>query len=177
VSRSERTANLYTMANGELAASARTLWAVTKVELEGWPALAHDRLRLERRLTERAEGGRGFFAGAVHDAKDMSDGDGRSGHPRFQAGNLERNLALLAQFEEMAREKGATPAQLALAWLMAQGEDIIPIPSNKTRTHLDENIKSVEIKLGKEDLARLDRLFRPDAVAGPRSRDMHRVNI
>ena len=86
--------------------------------------------------------GRGFFAGVVHDAKDMSDGDGRINHPRFQPGNLERNLQLLSQFEAMAKEKGVTPAQLTLAWLMAQGSDIIPIPSNKTRNHLEENIKA-----------------------------------
>jgi len=121
--------------------------------------------------------GRGFFAGAVHDTKEMSEGDGRSNHPRFQAENLQRNLKLLAQFEAIAKEKSATPAQLALAWLMAQGKDIIPIPSNKTRKHLEENIKSTEIHLTKEDLVRLDSIFRPEAVAGPRSRDMHRVNV
>jgi aryl-alcohol dehydrogenase-like predicted oxidoreductase len=121
--------------------------------------------------------GRGFFAGAVHGQSEMSDGDGRSNHPRFQPGNFERNLELLSQFEAMAKEKSVTPAQLTLAWLMAQGSDIIPIPSNKTRKHLEENIKAAEIKLSKEDLARLDAILRPDAVAGPRSRDMHRVNI
>jgi aryl-alcohol dehydrogenase-like predicted oxidoreductase len=121
--------------------------------------------------------GRGFFAGAVHAAEDMSEGDGRSGHPRFQPGNLEKNLELLRRFEELAKEKGATPAQLALAWLMAQGDDIIPIPSNKTRKHLAENIRATEIKLSPEDLARLDAIFPPGAAAGPRSRDMHRVNI
>jgi aryl-alcohol dehydrogenase-like predicted oxidoreductase len=121
--------------------------------------------------------GRGFFAGVVHDAKDISDGDGRNGHPRFQPGNLEKNLKLLGQFEALAKEKGATPAQLALAWLMAQGRDIIPIPSNKTRKHLDENLRAVEIKLSQEDLARLDAIFPAGAAAGPRSRDMHRVNI
>ena len=121
--------------------------------------------------------GRGFFAGAVHGTNDMSEGDGRSNHPRFQPGNLERNLELLAKFEAIAKEKGITPAQLSLAWLMAQGEDIIPIPSNKTCAHLEENIKAAEIKLSTEDLARLDAILRPEAVAGPRSRDMHRVNI
>ena len=121
--------------------------------------------------------GRGFFAGVVHGQNDMSDGDGRNNHPRFQPGNLERNLKILSQFEEMAKEKGVTPAQLTLAWLMGQGNDIIPIPSNKTRKHLEENIKAAEIKLSKEDLARLDAILRPEAVAGPRSRDMHRVNI
>jgi aryl-alcohol dehydrogenase-like predicted oxidoreductase len=121
--------------------------------------------------------GRGFFAGAVHGQGDMSDGDGRNNHPRFQPGNLERNLKMLSQFEEVAKEKGVTPAQLTLAWLMAQGSDIIPIPSNKTRNHLEENIKATEIKLTQEDIARLDAILSPDAVAGPRSKDMHRVNI
>jgi aryl-alcohol dehydrogenase-like predicted oxidoreductase len=121
--------------------------------------------------------GRGFFGGLVHDAKDMSDGDGRINHPRFQAGNLEKNLALLAKFEAMAREKNASTAQLALAWLMAQGRDVIPIPSNKTRAHLEENIKATEIKLSPEDLARLDVLFPPGVAAGPRTKDMHRVNV
>lgn len=121
--------------------------------------------------------GRGFFAGVVHDLKDMSDGDGRSNHPRFQPGNFEKNVYLLARFEELAKEKNATAAQLALAWLMAQGNDIIPIPSNKSRRHLDENIKAVEIELSKENLARLDEIFKPGAVAGPRSKDMHRVNV
>ena len=113
----------------------------------------------------------------MHDLKDMTDGDGRSGHPRFQAGNIEHNLKLLAQFETFANEKDATSAQLALAWLMAQGNGIIPIPSNKTRKHLEENIKATEIQLTKEDLARLDNIFPPGAAAGPRSRDMHRVNV
>ena len=121
--------------------------------------------------------GRGFFGGLVHDAKDLSEGDRRINHPRFQAGNLAQNLKLLARFEAMAREKNATSAQLALAWLMAQGSDVIPIPSNKTRAHLEENIKVTEIKLSKEDLARLDAIFPPGAAAGPRTRDMHRVNI
>jgi aryl-alcohol dehydrogenase-like predicted oxidoreductase len=121
--------------------------------------------------------GRGFFGGLVHDSKDMSDGDGRINHPRFQAGNLEKNLKLLAKFEEMAKENGATPAQLTLAWLMAQGNDIIPIPSNKTRTHLEENIKATEIKLSKEQLARLDGIFPAGAAAGPRTKDLHRVNV
>jgi aryl-alcohol dehydrogenase-like predicted oxidoreductase len=121
--------------------------------------------------------GRGFFGGAVHDAKDMSDGDGRINHPRFQGDNLAKNLALLARFEEMARDQHCTPAQLALAWLMAQGSGVIPIPSNKTRAHLEENIKATEIKLSSEDLARLDGIFPPGAAAGPRTKDMHRVNI
>jgi len=121
--------------------------------------------------------GRGFFAGAVHGQSDMSEGDGRNNHPRFQPGHLEKNLQLLQQFEGFAKVKGITPAQLALAWLMAQGKDIIPIPSNKSRQHLEENIKATEIQLTKDDLARLDAILRPEAVSGPRTRDMHRVNV
>ncbi len=121
--------------------------------------------------------GRGFFAGQVHDVKDMTDGDGRISHPRFQAENLERNLQLLRQFESFAKEKGATPAQLALAWLMAQGPEVIPIPSNKSRGHLEENIKAVDIKLNQDELNRLNTLFAPGAAAGPRTRDLNRVNV
>lgn len=121
--------------------------------------------------------GRGFFAGAVHNLKDLTDGDGRKNHPRFQEGNLDRNLKLLEAFETIAKEKSATPAQLALAWLMAQGNDIIPIPSNKSRRHLEENLKAIDLKLTQEDLARLNALFPPDAAAGPRTRDMERVNV
>ena len=121
--------------------------------------------------------GRGFFAGAVHNPKDMSDGDGRINHPRFQAENLDRNLELLSRFEAIAKEKNVTPAQLALAWLMAQGPDIIPIPSNKSRRHLEENIKAADIKLSQDELNRLNTLFTPGAAAGPRTRDLHRVNV
>jgi aryl-alcohol dehydrogenase-like predicted oxidoreductase len=121
--------------------------------------------------------GRGFFAGAVRDAAQFSDEDNRRNHPRFQPENLERNLQMLAQFDELAKEKGATPAQLALAWLMAQGNDIIPIPSSKSRRHLEENLKAMEIKVSEEDLSRLSAIFPPGAAAGPRTKDMHRVNV
>ncbi len=121
--------------------------------------------------------GRGFFAGAVHDVKDIAEGDNRRRHSRFQPGNIEHNLKLLARFEEFAREKSATPAQLALAWLLAQGGDIIPIPSSKSRRHLEENLKAIDIKLTKEDLVRLDTMLPPGVAAGARARDMDRVNI
>ncbi len=121
--------------------------------------------------------GRGFFAGAVHNVNDIPSDDNRRNHPRFQPENIQHNLKLLAEFEAMAKEKSATPAQLTLAWLMAQGNDIIPIPSNKSRNHLEENIKAIDIKLTKDDLARLDAIFPQGAAAGPRTRDMHRVNV
>jgi aryl-alcohol dehydrogenase-like predicted oxidoreductase len=121
--------------------------------------------------------GRGFFAGAVHNINDIPNDDNRRNHPRFQPENIKHNLKLLAEFEAMAKEKSATPAQLTLAWLMAQGNDIIPIPSNKSRHHLEENIKAVDFKLTKEDLARLDGIFPHGAAAGPRTKDMDRVNV
>ena len=121
--------------------------------------------------------GRGFFAGAVRDSKDLAEGDNRRSHPRFQPGNMEENLKLLASFEELAKEKSATPAQLALAWLMAQGTDIIPIPSSKSRRHLEENLKAIDIKLNTDDLSRLNTIFPPGAAAGPRTKDMDRVNV
>ena len=121
--------------------------------------------------------GRGFFAGAVHNLHDIGEGDNRRGHPRFAPDNLDHNLKLLIGFEELAREKSVTPALLALAWLMAQGEDIVPIPSSKTRLHLEENFKAMNIKLTREDLSQLDAVMPPGAAAGARTRDMNRVNI
>jgi aryl-alcohol dehydrogenase-like predicted oxidoreductase len=86
-------------------------------------------------------------------------------------------LKLLEAFEAIAKENSATPAQLALAWLMAQGNDVIPIPSNKSRRHLEENVKAMDIQLNQDDLSRINTLFAPGAAAGPRSRDMDRVNV
>jgi aryl-alcohol dehydrogenase-like predicted oxidoreductase len=121
--------------------------------------------------------GRGFFAGAVHNGQTLPDSDSRSSHPRFQPGNLEHNLQLLAQFEALAHEKSVTPAQLALAWLLAQGDDIIPIPSSKTRRHLEENLQALDITLTQDDLARLEAIMPPGAAAGARAREMDRVNL
>ncbi len=121
--------------------------------------------------------GRGFFAGAVHNVTDLAEGDNRSNQPRFQPGNMDHNLKLLSQFEEMAREKSVTGAQLALAWLLAQGDDIIPIPSNKSRGHLEVKLKAIDLKLAPEDLVRLDSMFAPGVAAGPRTRDLQRVNV
>lgn len=121
--------------------------------------------------------GRGFLAGLFHAREEIPEGDGRRDHPRLQAGNIEHNLRLLANLEALAKEKSATPAQIALAWLMAQGNDIIPIPGSKSRRHLEDNLKALEIKLTQDDLARLDAMMPPGAAAGPRARDMDRVNI
>jgi len=119
--------------------------------------------------------GQGFLAGRIHTAADIPDE--RRNRPRYAPGNLEHNLALLSQFEDLAREKQATPAQLALAWLLAQGNDIIPIPSSKTRVHLEDNLGALEIELTKDDLQRLDAILPPGAAAGPRTSEMNRVNV
>jgi len=118
--------------------------------------------------------GRGFLAGAL---AGLPDDDGRRQHPRLQPGNLEHNLKLLAQIEEMAQEKKITSAQLALAWVLAQGEDMFPIPGIRTIKHLEENLRSVEIDLTRAELNWLDTIMPIGAAAGPRTREMDRVNI
>ena len=112
--------------------------------------------------------GRGFLTGAFKSASDLLPGDYRSHTPRFQDGNLDRNLALVAQIEAMAREKGCTAAQLAIAWVLAQGEDIVPIPGTKRPDRLEENLGALEVPLSVGDLARLAEVFAPGAAAGDR---------
>jgi len=112
--------------------------------------------------------GRGLLSARIKQAGDMPEDDRRRQHPRFQDGNLEHNLGLVRQIEEIAREKGATPAQLALAWLLAQGEDILPIPGTKRRSYLEENVEALSITLTKDDLARINEAMPPGAAAGSR---------
>jgi aryl-alcohol dehydrogenase-like predicted oxidoreductase len=117
----------------------------------------------------------GFLAGRFHGSDDIPEE--RRNWPRYQPHNLDHNLKLLAAIEEMAKEKRATPAQLALAWLLAQGEEVVPIPSSKTIKHLEENLGALELELTRDDLARLDALMPIGAAAGPRTTEMHRVNV
>jgi len=112
--------------------------------------------------------GRGFFSGRIRSVADLPEGDYRRNSPRFQPGNLERNLALLARVEEMARGKGCTPAQLALAWLLAKGLDIIPIPGTKSRARLEENVGALSVRLTPGEIAALDAACPPGAAAGDR---------
>src|SRR3569623_1876179 len=107
--------------------------------------------------------GRGFLTGQFRSASDFPDDDFRRFHPRFTGENFEKNIALVHEIEAMAKEKGVTAAQLALAWVLAQGEDIVPIPGTKRRTYLDQNIDALEIKLSREELARLDEILPPGA--------------
>jgi aryl-alcohol dehydrogenase-like predicted oxidoreductase len=123
--------------------------------------------------------GRGFLAGQFRALAELDEDDARLNSPRFQPDNFQQNLQLLAQLEDIAKEKSATLAQLALAWVMAQGNDIIPIPGAKSRNHLEENVKAIHIQLTPDDLARLGKIMPPGAAAGMRltEEQLSRVNI
>jgi aryl-alcohol dehydrogenase-like predicted oxidoreductase len=112
--------------------------------------------------------GRGFLTGQFRRFEDIPADDYRRNTPRFQGENFQKNLDLVERVEEIAREKRCTPSQLALAWVMAQGNDIVPIPGTKRRKYLEENVAAMDLKLTKEDLARIHAVFPPDAAAGNR---------
>ena len=112
--------------------------------------------------------GRGFLTGAVTSKEGIAPGDWRANNPRFSEESIARNQALLRPLEEVAEAHGATPAQVALAWVLSRGEHVIPIPGMKRRAHLDENVAAADIVLTPEDLARLDAAFPPGAAAGDR---------
>ncbi|RJP23173.1 MAG: aldo/keto reductase [Deltaproteobacteria bacterium] len=112
--------------------------------------------------------GRGFFAGRVKSRADLFEKDFRLGSPRFQEGNLEKNLELLRAFEGVAREKGVTPAQLALAWVLSRGNDIVPIPGTKRRERLEENVGALAIRLSPSEEERIEAAVPPEAVSGMR---------
>ena len=122
--------------------------------------------------------GRGFLTGQYKSPDDFGDDDFRRNHPRFQGANFEKNIQLVREVEAMALEKGCTTAQLALAWVLAQGEDIVPIPGTKRVRYLDENIGALDVSLSRADLERLDAILPPGAAAGERyhARGMETVN-
>ena len=112
--------------------------------------------------------GRGFLTGQFRRFEDLASDDYRRNTPRFQAENFQKNLGLVHKVEEIAKEKRCQPSQLALAWVMAQGKDIVPIPGTKRRKYLEENVAASEVKLTKEDLRRIDEVFPRDAASGQR---------
>ena len=112
--------------------------------------------------------GRGFLTGAVTGREGIAPGDWRANNPRFTDESIARNRALLRPLKEVAEAHGAKAAQVALAWVLSRGEQVIPIPGMKRRSHLDENVASVDITLTHEELARLDAAFTPGAAAGDR---------
>ena len=119
--------------------------------------------------------GRGFLSGNIRElpADDMR----RKISPRFDAENMRRNLKVVDRIKEIAREKGITPSQLALAWVLAQGHDMVPIPGTKRRTYLEENVAAVKIQLSKSDLARIEEAAPKGFAAGARYNDMSTINL
>src|ERR1700756_1756701 len=112
--------------------------------------------------------GRGFLTGQFRRFEDLPADDYRRNSPRFQGENFQKNLDLVRKVEEIAKEKHCKPSQLALAWVMAQGKDIVPIPGTKRRKYLEENVGALKVQLTKEDLRRIDEVFPPEAAAGQR---------
>jgi aryl-alcohol dehydrogenase-like predicted oxidoreductase len=112
--------------------------------------------------------GRGFLTGQFKRFEDLPVDDYRRFSPRFQGENFQKNLDLVRRVDEIAREKGCQPSQLALAWVLAQGNDIVPIPGTKRRKYLEENVGALNVKLSQEDLRRINEVFPPEAAAGAR---------
>jgi len=112
--------------------------------------------------------GRGFLSATITGLDVLADDDRRREHPRFAQANLERNLALLTTLKEIARARGCSPAQVALAWLLAQGPDIVPIPGTKRRRYLEENAAAIDVALERADLETLEAAFPPGVAAGGR---------
>ena len=119
--------------------------------------------------------GRGFLAGRFSSPDELSDDDFRRNHPRMSGENVERNRALADKVREVAEEKGCTPAQLALAWVLAQGDDVVPIPGTKRRTYVEQNAAASDVELTDDELRELDEAFPPGAAAGQRYADMSSI--
>ena len=123
--------------------------------------------------------GRGFLTGRFRKFEDLPADDYRRNSPRFQGANFDRNLQLVHHIETLARQKGCTPSQFALAWLLAKGEEIVPIPGTKHRKYLEENVRALDVTLTPEELRRIDEIAPKGVAAGTRypESQMHRVNI
>jgi aryl-alcohol dehydrogenase-like predicted oxidoreductase len=121
--------------------------------------------------------GRGFLSGRFRSPEELDADDWRRTQPRFSADNAERNKELAAKVEELAEEKGVSPAQLALAWVLEQGDDVVPIPGTKRRSYLEENAASLEVELSDEDLARIDAELPQAAGARYDEQGMRTVNV
>jgi aryl-alcohol dehydrogenase-like predicted oxidoreductase len=121
--------------------------------------------------------GRGFLSGEIRSIDDLAPDDFRRHNPRFQGENFTRNLELVDKVREIAAEKGATATQLALAWVLAQGEDVVPIPGTKRVKYLEENTAAAQVELTPQDLARIDEVAPVGVTAGDRYPDMSPVNV
>ena len=121
--------------------------------------------------------GRGFLTGQIKSPDDFEDDDFRQYQPRFQGENFAKNMELVEAVRAMAEEKGITAGQLALAWVHAQGDDVVPIPGTKRRTYLEENVAALDVSLTGDDMTRLDAILPPGAAAGDRYPDMRWVRV
>jgi aryl-alcohol dehydrogenase-like predicted oxidoreductase len=120
--------------------------------------------------------GRGFLSGRIHSVDDLEASDFRRANPRFQGENFQKNLDLVERVEELAASKGCTAAQIALAWVLAQGEDIVPIPGTTRVKNLEENVSALDVELSDEELRDLEAVFPKGAAAGDRYADMSPIN-
>jgi aryl-alcohol dehydrogenase-like predicted oxidoreductase len=120
--------------------------------------------------------GRGFLTGQITSPDDFPDGDFRRYQPRFTGENFVHNLSLVDTVRELALARGCTPGQLALAWVLSRGEDVVPIPGTKRRGYLEENVSATEVVLDADDLAAIDDVFPPEATAGARYADMGAIS-
>jgi len=121
--------------------------------------------------------GRGFLSGEITSPDDFAEDDFRRQAPRFQGENFARNLDVVAKVQELAGEKGVTPAQLAIAWVLAQGDDIVPIPGTKRRRYLEQNVASLDVTLTVEELEAIGQIAPKGVAAGDRYSDMSAVNV
>ena len=120
--------------------------------------------------------GRGFLSGSIRSVDDLDADDFRRHNPRFQGENFDKNLQLVDKVNELAAAKGVTASQVALAWLLAKGDDVVPIPGTKRVTYLEENAAADDVRLTGEELAALEAAFPVGATAGDRYPDMSSVN-
>jgi aryl-alcohol dehydrogenase-like predicted oxidoreductase len=121
--------------------------------------------------------GRGFLSGAIQTPADLPEGDFRRNNPRFQGENFDKNLELVARVREIASQKGVSASQLAMAWVLAQGDDVVPIPGTKRRTYLEENVAADDVRLTDEELRQIDEVLPVGAASGDRYEDMRPVHL
>ena len=121
--------------------------------------------------------GRGFLSGTITSADELDELDFRRTNPRFQGNNLVRNLELVKRVRRIADERGVTPSQLALAWVLAQGPDVVPIPGTQRISYLEENVASIDVSLSADDLAHLDEVVPPGAASGDRYAEMTYIDL
>jgi aryl-alcohol dehydrogenase-like predicted oxidoreductase len=121
--------------------------------------------------------GRGFLTGVARRAEEYPEGDFRRGDPRYQGSNFDANMSAAGAVRDIASRKGLTPAQVALAWLLHKGDDIVPIPGTKRRTYLEENVKAADVRLTKDELAALDAALAPGRISGPRYAPVHQAMV